>query len=56
METVFKRFVDLQAVWSERLAGMIERAKEEASGALDEDDEEELSDDDDRNADFIITP
>ena len=56
VETVFKRFVDLQAAWSERLAGMIKRAKEEASGALDEDDEEEFSDDDDGKARFIITP
>lgn len=56
VETIFTRFVELQAAWTRRFAGMIASALERASGEPDEDDEEESTDDEVGNDGFVITP
>ena len=56
VETIFTRFVELQAAWSRRFAGIIAGAQERASGEPDEDDEAESTDDEDGNDGFVITP
>ena len=53
VETIFNRFVELQAAWSDRLAGLVAIAQED-----DEDDEDVLDDEDDASPSdgLIITP
>lgn len=52
VETIFTRFVELQAAWSERFAEMVAAAQEgEPDEADDEEDEEETS----AKGDMIIT-
>ena len=41
VETIFTRFVELQAAWAKRFAGMVAAARERASGETDEDDLED---------------
>ena len=45
VETIFTRFVDLQAAWSERFAGLVADAQERGYGAGDDDDEDDTVDD-----------
>ena len=45
VETIFTRFVDLQAAWSERFAGLVADAQERGSGASDDDDEDDAVED-----------
>ena len=40
VETIFNRFVELQAAWAERFAEMVADAQDEGDGADDEDGEE----------------
>ena len=56
VETIFTRFVELQAAWSRRFAGIVAGAQERASGEPDEDDEAESTDDEVGNDGFVITP
>lgn len=44
IETIFKRFVELQAAWSDRLAGLVAVAQEDDDGEPDEDDGEAPND------------
>ena len=41
VETIFTRFVELQAAWAKRFAGMVAAAQERASGDMEDDDEED---------------
>ena len=41
VETIFTRFVELQAAWAKRFAGMVAAAQERASGETEDDDEED---------------
>ena len=41
VETIFSRFVELQAAWAKRFAGMVAAAQERASGDMEDDDEED---------------
>ena len=45
VETIFTRFVDLQAAWSERFAGLVADTQERGYGAGDDDDEDDTVDD-----------
>lgn len=61
LETVFTRFIDLQAVWLERFAAMTAGAKDSAPGGGGEDgedpeDAEDNGDDDGDGKDLIINP
>ena len=56
VETIFTRFIELQAAWSKRFAGMIASAQERESGEPDEDDEEAPGGGENGNDGFIITP
>ena len=49
VETIFTRFLELQAVWSDRLAGLVADAQDDESGEEDEEDEED-------GDDLIINP
>ena len=40
VETVFNRFVELQAAWSDRLAGLVAAAQEDDAGEPDDEDED----------------
>ena len=40
VETVFNRFIELQAAWSDRLAGLVAAAQEDDAGEPDDEDEE----------------
>ena len=56
VETIFTRFVELQAAWSKRFAGIVAAAQESASGETVEDDEEESSGGEDGHPGFVIHP
>ena len=60
VETIFARFVDLQAVWAERLSAMVAAAQSRESDDPDEDgedDEEEVEEEGDSvKGDLIINP
>ena len=56
VETIFTRFVELQAAWAKRFAGMVASAQERESGEPDEDDGEAPSGGEDGNDGFIINP
>lgn len=40
VETIFTRFVELQAAWSDRLAGLVAAAQEDDAGEPDDEDED----------------
>ena len=40
VETIFTRFIELQAAWSDRLAGLVAAAQEDDAGEPDDEDEE----------------
>ena len=40
VETIFTRFIELQAAWSDRLAGLVAAAQEDDVGEPDDDDED----------------
>ena len=52
VETIFTRFLELQAAWSDRLAGLVADVQEDESG----EDEEGDSDGDEDGDDLIINP
>jgi len=60
VETIFTRFVELQAAWAKRFAGMVAAAQERASGETEDDDEEDdwgaSPADEGGNDHFIIHP
>lgn len=60
VETIFTRFVELQAAWAKRFAGMVAAAQERASGETEDDDEEDDGGaspaDEGGNDHFIIHP
>ena len=60
VETIFTRFVELQAAWAKRFAGMVAAAQERASGETEDDDEEDdggaFPADEGGNDHFIIHP
>ena len=60
VETIFTRFVELQAAWAKRFAGMVAAAQERASGETEDDDEKDDGGaspaDEGGNDHFIIHP
>ena len=60
VETILTRFVELQASWARRFAGMVASAQEHASGETEDDDEEDdwgaSPADEGGNDHFIIHP
>ncbi len=45
VETVFTRFVELQAAWSERFSGLVAAAQDRVSDKVDEEEEDEAEED-----------
>ncbi len=56
IETIFTRFLELQAVWSERLAGLVADAPDDEDGEYDDDGSDGDDGDGEKDGSLIINP